>query len=233
MNQCKATDSWNTLLYSCCNEDSRSELKALRPEGRRVLSIAASGGRAFSLLLEEPKEVVAIDTNYHQIHLCWLKYHAIRLLDRNRYLAFAGIGNSNSRLKVYERIRGDLPDETRKFWDSRRQVVERGIIYAGEFDRNVILLSKMFRLFAGWDIRRLNSCATVEEQVRYISPFWRDLLWTVLARCVFNSWLSRVMLVDAGVGGQHRIASSYFYQNFRTYLKRHLFRESFLLQFFL
>ena len=219
MNQCKASDSWNTLLYSCCNEDSRSELKALRPEGKRVLSIAASGGRAFSLLIEDPKEVVAIDTNYHQIHLCRLKYHVMRRLDRKGYLGFVGIDNSRRRLQVYEGIRGNLADETREFWDSRRQVIEKGIIYAGEFDRNVILLSKMFRLFAGWDIRSLNSCATVEEQIRYMSPVWRDLLWTVLAKCVFNSWLSKLLLVDAGVGGNHRVPISFFYQNFRTYFR--------------
>ena len=72
------TNSSNSLEYSCCNEDSRSELTALRPKGRRVLSIAASGGRAFSLLFGEPKEVVAVDANRQQLNLCLLKYQAIK-----------------------------------------------------------------------------------------------------------------------------------------------------------
>src|SRR4051794_38014330 len=71
------------LQYSCCNEDSRSELEALAVRGGRALSIHAAGGRAFSLLLGDPDEVVAIDRNPAQIHLGRLKVAAMRRLDRD------------------------------------------------------------------------------------------------------------------------------------------------------
>src|SRR5665213_921290 len=106
------------LQYSCCNEDTLSELEALAPGGRRVLSIHASGGRAFGLLLGDPSEVVAIDRNPAQIHLGRLKVAAMRRLDRDAYLAFVGIREGSTRAATYRAVREELSDDARAYWDN-------------------------------------------------------------------------------------------------------------------
>ena len=61
-------------LYSADNEDTRSELTALEI-GRddTVITIAAGGGRALSLLTAAPKRLLAIDRQPDQIYNLELK----------------------------------------------------------------------------------------------------------------------------------------------------------------
>lgn len=228
------TNGSNSLEYSCCNEDSRSELTALRPKGRRVLSIAAAGGRAFSLLVGEPKEVIAIDANRQQINLCLLKYQAIKQLNRDEYLSFVGIGFSNNRLKVYDQIRGNLPDEASRFWDSQADLIDKGILYAGSFDRYVIKLSKVFRIFTWWAYQRLRSCKTVEEQVSQLSVpgSLRDRFLRILFKCMYNPRLAKPMHLDAGAKESRREAGTFFLESLRSCLRNHLFDDCFQLQLF-
>ena len=229
-------DTSNSLEYSCCNEDSRSELRALQPKGRRVLSIAASGGRAFSLLLGDPREVVALDVNQQQIHLCLLKYHAIKQLSRREYLAFVGVGSSNDRLNVYSKIRTDLPACTQTFWDNNTKMVSKGIIYAGRFDRHVIRLAKIGRFFTWWPFYKLRSFKTVEEQAKYVLSGSRRTFWTFIFKCLFNPRVSKVMhkvmYLDVGSKECRRHAGLFFLDRLVTYLCHNLFRDSHFLQLF-
>lgn len=221
----------NTLEYSCCNEDSQSELRALQPAGRRILSIAAAGGRAFSLLLGDPAEVVAIDVNPYQIHLCRLKYQALRRLDRDEYLRFVGVEPAGDRPRVYKAIRNDLPAGTRAFWDRRPEMIKGGILYCGRFDRHVISMARFFLYLGHWPVQRLGSFTTLEEQAKYLSP-WRLAMWAVIFKFLFNPLVSRAMHLNVGSKGHRREAGAFFADRVETYLRTNLFRDSHLLQLF-
>ena len=93
------------ISYSSCNEDSRSELKALHlGAGKRVFCITAGGGRVLNLLHDRPQEIVAVDVNPTQNHLLELKIAAMRALDYEPYLAFLGVRPARDRLKVYQNL---------------------------------------------------------------------------------------------------------------------------------
>ncbi|NIA07821.1 MAG: DUF3419 family protein [Actinobacteria bacterium] len=224
------------LEYTCCNEDSRSEVTALRLQGRRVLSIAAAGGRAISLLYGDPREVVAVDANYQQFSLCWLKYHAIRHLNREGYLAFVGIAPAPAayKLRTYDRLRDSLPDGVRDYWDSHRDFIEQGLIYAGSFDRHIILLSKVFRLTIWSAYRGIANCSTLPQQIRYLSVAGslRYRLWQTLFKLMYNPKLAQPMHLDAGSDESRRTAAGFFFESMRSCLRTHLFSDCFQLKLF-
>ena len=224
------------LEYTCCNEDSRSEVTALRLKGRRALSIAAAGGRAISLLYGDPKEVIAVDANFQQFSLGWLKHTAIRHLNRDGYLAFVGIAPATGayRLRTYDRLRDDLPEKVRDYWDSHRDYIENGLIYAGSFDRHIILLSKVFRLTIWSAYRGIANCTTLAQQSRYVSKAgsFRHRLWQNLFKFMYNPKLAQPMHLDAGPDEYRRTASGFFLESLRSCLKNHLFSDCFQLMLF-
>jgi len=83
--------SWSkeSILFSACQEDSRSELAALGSlTGKRVFAVTAGGGRVLNLLLERPRSITAVDLNPAQNALLELKIAAMRHLDHPGYLRF-------------------------------------------------------------------------------------------------------------------------------------------------
>ena len=63
-------DFMTTLNYASCNEDWRSEWDALEIKPNdRVLCITGSGDRPLNLLLQNPKDVIAMDLNPIQNNL--------------------------------------------------------------------------------------------------------------------------------------------------------------------
>ena len=224
------------LEYTCCNEDSRSEVTALQLKGRRALSIAAAGGRAISLLYGDPKEVIAVDANFQQFSLCCLKHSAIKHLDRDGYLAFVGIAPASAayRLKAYDRLRDDLPDGSRDYWDSHRDFIEDGLIYAGRFDRHIILLSRVFRLTVWAAYRGIANCTDIRRQSRYLSApgDFRDKIWNALFKFMYNPKLAEPMHLDAGPDEYRRNAALFFRESLRSRLRNHLFSDCFQLKLF-
>ena len=89
------------ISYSTCNEDSKSELEALRlGPGKRVFCITAGGGRVLNLLYDRPREIVAVDVNPTQNHLLELKAAAMRTLGYQPYLAFLGVRPAHPLLRT-------------------------------------------------------------------------------------------------------------------------------------
>lgn len=225
-------NGWH-LQYSCCNEDAQSELAALNLPGRRAVAIAAAGGRAFSLLLGDPQEVTAFDINPVQIHLCLLKYHAIRLLDRTEYLRFIGIAPNGDRTSTYRVLSEHLPDDTRGYWDARLDLIESGLIGAGRYERSVAALSAIFRVTRGGAIARLRACADMAEQARLVSSKLWNPGWRLLFGLLFNPVMGRFVIRDKSFYGRpRRRASVYLVDRLNTCLENHLARDSFILELY-
>src|SRR6266545_2454391 len=54
----------DSIVFSSCNEDSGSELRAFGElEGKRILCITAGGGRVLNLLAGRPELICAVDLN--------------------------------------------------------------------------------------------------------------------------------------------------------------------------
>jgi S-adenosylmethionine-diacylglycerol 3-amino-3-carboxypropyl transferase len=222
------------LQYSCCNEDSLSELAALELRGRRALSIHAAGGRAFSLLLGDPAEVVAIDRNPAQIHLGRLKVAAMRRLDRDAYLAFVGIREGSARGEVYRSVRGELPDDARAFWDARPGDIAAGIQNVGRTERGIARVSPVLRGFLGRDVARLRAAATLEEQGEIARAVFDRLPVRAVLALVFNPLSGRFVLRDPVYYGEgRRSAADYLRERVVSTLRRHRFDDCFIFSLFL
>ena len=107
-------------LYSACNEDSRSELRALTP-GRddTVICIAAGGGRALSLLGTGPRRFLAVDRRESQLHALELKAAALDALSHAQLRAFLGVDADPHRLDAYAQLEPRLSPRARRYWGAR------------------------------------------------------------------------------------------------------------------
>lgn len=135
------------VAYSVQNEDYRSELAVIdRLEKRdelRILMIASAGENALSLLTRpEVAQIVAVDLNPAQIHLCELRRAAILALSRDEQLRFFGVhpeyaraGDEMARISLYTRVRDELPPDSLSFWDERRdRDIPFGVHHVGRND---------------------------------------------------------------------------------------------------
>jgi len=222
------------LQYSCCNEDSHSELEALTLRGRRALSIHAAGGRAFSLLLGDPSEVVAIDRNPAQIHLGRLKVAAMRRLDRDAYLAFVGMREGSSRAEVYRALRAELPADARAFWDARPGDIAEGIQHVGRTERSIARVSPVLRRFFGGDIARMRAAKSLAEQGDIARSVFDRLPVRAVLALIFNPLSGRFILRDPVYYGEgRRRAADYLRERVVSTLQRHRFDDCFILSLFL
>ena len=143
-------------LYSACNEDSRSELSALDiRQDDTVIAIAAGGGRALSLLAAGPARLAAVDRNLDQIYSLELKAAAMQALDYDDYCGFLGVWNQEDRLARYRAARPAMSLSARSYWDTRLDLVTRGILYSGRAEATIA------HLFT-W-MRRLGPLAWLDE----------------------------------------------------------------------
>jgi S-adenosylmethionine-diacylglycerol 3-amino-3-carboxypropyl transferase len=221
------------LQYSCCNEDSLSELEALSVENRRVLSISAAGGRALSLLLGNPSEVVAIDRNPAQIHLGRLKVAAMKRLEREPYLAFVGITDGEDRTSTYRAIRVDLPDDSREFWDARGSDIASGIQHTGRTERSIARVSPLLRYFLNNDITRLRATRSLDEQREVANAIFARPLVRAVLKMIFNPLSGRFILQDPVYYGEgRRSAAEYVRDRVVTTLARHKYDDCFIFSLF-
>ena len=89
------------ILYSMCWEDPEVVISALNISKKdSVLSIASGGENIFAILLKNPKRLIAIDNNKHQMYLTKLKAFAIKELNFEEFVEFIGIKKSKRRNKM-------------------------------------------------------------------------------------------------------------------------------------
>ena len=112
-------DHW-ILRYANCWEDADLLIKYITDEpGKKLLSVASGGENSLSLLCTDPSELWVADINPLQLHVFELKKTGVELLERNKYLEFAGYRNCSpaQRLSTYELLKQNLTDDARNFWN--------------------------------------------------------------------------------------------------------------------
>ncbi len=190
---------YQKINYSSCNEDSSSELRALRIQKTdRVLCITGSGARPLDLLIAEPAEIVAIDFNPCQNHLLELKMRAIEVLDYQEHLAFIGISPSDSRIEMYQKLRLGLSEEARRFWDGRPRIILKGVIYQGGWERFFKRLAVFIRCVRPGLLEELFSPIPIGRQARLWTDVWNSGEWKIFLRLVTHRAIWKYILRDPG-----------------------------------
>ena len=119
-------------LYSACNEDTRSELRALLPApGDTVVCVCGGGGRVLSLLGSSAERFLAVDRRPAQLCSLELKAAALDALSYTAFRAFLGVDDGCERLDAYRSLRASLSRPARRYWDARPRLLRGGPLYAG------------------------------------------------------------------------------------------------------
>jgi len=221
-------------LYSACNEDTRSELRALDP-GRddTVVCVASGGGRALSLLAAGAGRFVAVDRRASQLCALELKAAALDALPYPSFRRFLGVDSDRDRLDVYAALRGSLSPRARRYWNARPRWIREGVLYAGRTERGLARFASVLRragrcfswpaaCFAARDLDEQRSVlaqrrSEVARAGRGFALFFHPLV----------AWLA--MQDPSFLRSSEGNVGRCLYRRFTDWGHRHLFRESFLL----
>jgi S-adenosylmethionine-diacylglycerol 3-amino-3-carboxypropyl transferase len=182
--------AFDFIRYASVWEDADVLCEALAPvaRGGRLLSIASAGDNALALLTLDPAEVWAVDLSQAQLACVALRIAAFEALDHDALLAFLGVHPSDDRVATYRRLRSRLREEDAAFWDAHTDVVRRGAIHGGKFER-------YFHAFRKWVLPLVHSQGRVEEllapralpeQERFYAERWNTWRWRALFRVFFS-----------------------------------------------
>lgn len=220
-------------LYAACNEDTRTELAALAPaRSDTVVCVAAGGGRALSLLGGGARRFLAVDRRESQLHVLELSAAALDALPYEALRGFLGVDEDAERLDVYARLRPQLSPRARRFWDARRGLVARGVLYAGRLETTLARFADSLRAtrLMRWPAAAFRA-RSIEEQREILFGAPGDVArggraWAAL----FHPALVAAFLQDPSF---HRSTEgppgAYLHARLLDFAARRLLRESFLL----
>ncbi|RFB81018.1 DUF3419 family protein [Methylovirgula sp. 4M-Z18] len=136
------TLAFRQLVYPQIWEDPNVDREALQlKSGERLIAIASGGCNALSYLIDDPKEVLAVDLNGAHIALNRLKIAGLEWLDQGEFFRFFGRAESRANIAVYdEKLRPRLDPASRAYWDGRDLSGRRRIdAFARNFYRHGLL----------------------------------------------------------------------------------------------
>ncbi|HEX3594123.1 MAG TPA: DUF3419 family protein [Polyangiaceae bacterium] len=228
--------AWNkeSILFSACQEDSRSELTAFGSiRGKRVFAVTAGGGRVLNLLVDNPKSITAVDLNPAQNALLELKIAAVRGLDHGAYLRFLGIRSADDRVAMYERhLRSQLTFGARRFFDGIPRAIAAGILFQGKMERYLRVGAKVLKLGHPFGLKNLLDAKNLDEQ-RVAMARWETPFWKSVAHLVGNKHVISRLSGDPGFYRNlppkpplHEV----LYDRVHRHLKHNLLRENSFLQ---
>lgn len=176
------------IYYSHVNEDNKVEESFMNSAAfESLVGIAGSGERIIALLAHPTlKKVAAVDTNIQALFLLEIKLKALEYLSPEEYLRFIGFSESSTRWESFIVIKNQLSIPCLKYWEERRQVIQKGILFYGHFEKFLELNRPLFKIFLGKKFYE-----SFEKPVQDISgfPFWR---WKFLKKIFSNSWVFRL-----------------------------------------
>lgn len=220
----------NTINYSSCNEDSRSEYQALQINyDDSILCITGSGSRPLDLLIKEPVSIVSIDFNPCQNFLLELKIKAFQILDYEELLKFFGIHQSRDREKIYLKIRKSLTNEAMNYWDRNKSTITKGCIYQGRWEKYFHTMALILGIERPNVRHRLFHAKNLDEQKKiwtkeWDTAFWKMFLWVISPKIVWKT-----LFRDPGfyqyVQGKSYIYN-YIYNCFNSAKDQFLLKES-------
>ena len=192
----KQPEKW--LLYSTCDEDSNSELRALdiTPDDR-VVSVTGSGCRTLSLLTRNPRRVVSVDYSPGQNYLLDLKLAAIRSLEYDTLLAFFGVDACKQRWTIFQSIANQISPQARTYFNRYKPAIENGILFSGRHERFYVrVVAPMMHMLFGRHLDEIFRCRSIEEQRRIYQEKLNGPIWRFLIRNGFSERTLRLILND-------------------------------------
>lgn len=221
---------FSRLSYSFGNEDWQTEKEALKIQPNdRIVCVTASGDRPLNLLLNECKEIAAVDLNPIQNYLLNLKMAAMEHLDYKEYLAFLGVNASNKRAYWLKHLSSHLPEPARAYWKRYHRKIENGILYQGTMERSAFWWAKAMGVWRKKKIAKLFQFDDISEQQQFVNKEWNSFIWKKTFEIMLHPKVSKLWINDPGLYahlGPTIHPGLYLYQRINTSLNRHLAKEN-------
>ena len=180
---------FNIIRYAQVWEDADVLIEALDiQENDNILSIASAGENSISMLIKNPKKVYAIDLNANQIACVEFKIACYKHLEYNECMELIGVFDSERRIELYEKIKNEISEKTRKYFNDNIQIIKRGIINCGKFENYFnIFGKKILPLIHNERTRKeLLEKKTKEERKKFYDKKWNNLRWKMAFRVFFS-----------------------------------------------
>lgn len=184
--------SHDYLRYANCWEDADVLLKGLQVQsGDRVLSIGSAGDNSFSLLVDDPESVLAVDINPVQLALIELKKAAFLALDHDEFLGFLGFRSFGARGDLFEKVKTHLSKGLIQYWSGHLEELSNGIIHLGKFERYFHLFQSSVLPFihSKRRIAEIFSPKDQEGQERFFQNRWNNGRWRMLFKVFFSKFV--------------------------------------------
>jgi S-adenosylmethionine-diacylglycerol 3-amino-3-carboxypropyl transferase len=188
---------FSEIRYAQCWEDADILVEALNTgAGKTYVSIASAGDNSLSLLTLKPERVIALDLNPSQIACLELRVAAFKKLNHGELLELIGSRDSNNRRDLFSRCENLLSRDSRAFWNSHLNNIDKGIGNAGKFE-------KYFRIFRTRIIPLIHSGRTIdglfknpdrESRIEFYDKKWNNWRW----RLMFKIFFSRAVMGRMG-----------------------------------
>ncbi len=189
---------FSKIVYSQCWEDPvvAAEGLHLSPHDD-LLCLTSAGDNVMALSLRNPRSITAIDFSAAQNGLLELKLAALRQLPWYDYVAFLGARPSFDRVSVYRtKLRPELGDDVRAYFDGQEALIGRGIIHAGRFQRYLsIFRTAILPLIHGRHV--VEELVTIDDRAAraaYYDRVWDNRRW----RALFTVFFGRAVMARLG-----------------------------------
>ena len=190
---------FNNLSFTSANEDGASELTAFaKRQPSRLLCLTGSGARVLDMCLAQPKDLIALDLNPAQNEVLRLKIAAFRALNDHDLYAYLGITPHPNRDALHARVEKALPEQSKLFWATRKQLIRKGIWYCGLWEKTLRFGAMGNRLIRGKNIDRLFAASTLEEQAQIWRNDFDDRLWRGSIRLLGQRWFWTHIIGEPG-----------------------------------
>jgi S-adenosylmethionine:diacylglycerol 3-amino-3-carboxypropyl transferase len=186
-----ATD--DRLLFAQVREDPLLEIDGLRVRsGGKYIVVGSGGCTALSMIAAGAGHVAAVDLNKTQNHLTELKAVSLGLVSPWEYQGFLGAEpmQGKRRARIYLAVREHLSNGAIEYWDTHGDLIENGVLGAGESEKFIRILARVIRaaVHPRSRIKRLLACRSLEEQRRLYRDEWNNRRWRALFTLLVNRW---------------------------------------------
>lgn len=177
------------LMFTQSWEDPACDIEWLSIEpGSTLFAITSGGDNVIEFLLEDPARIISVDINPLQAYLVELKIAAFRRLSHAEMLGLLGVRRDIDPRELYVRVRGDLSEPARSYWDRAPEMLERGLITQGGFERYFATLRAFLRVLIGR--RKLERLFELdpEEQGEFFEHHWNTRRWRGFLKIGCSKW---------------------------------------------
>jgi S-adenosylmethionine-diacylglycerol 3-amino-3-carboxypropyl transferase len=195
--------SLSKLIFTHNWEDPAMDEIALRIQpGETVFTITSGCCNTLGFLRFSPGRIWSVDINPAQDWLMELKKSAFRHLGYQEMIAFFGMSPSNERLDMYRKLQDGLSPEAGSFWRAHQDLIRKGIIMNGRYERFVRIAGWLLRTMQGREkVRRFFKLTSLEQQRMFYEQEWDNRRW----RWIFDTMFNKKRLAKKG------LVSDYFH----------------------